>query len=115
MREVSRKALISALILTLGGLVFALEEPASFNTKKDLDLKSREYMQEISKELNVTCNYCHDVSNFRSNKLPNFKISKAHIELVKMLNQKGFGTEKVVRADCYMCHRGEAKPNYKRR
>jgi hypothetical protein len=61
----------------------------------------------------VTCNHCHDVKNFKSDKLETFKISKQHMRVVELLNTKGFTGPKAPRADCFMCHRGKAIPDYK--
>jgi hypothetical protein len=78
----------------------------------DSDLQQREAMIKISRQLGVTCNYCHDVSNFRSDKIPAFKTSQNHMKIVDILNMQGhLGSG--VRADCYLCHRGKAMPEYK--
>lgn len=71
----------------------------------------REYMLEISRQLGVTCNYCHDVKNFRNESMKTWKISKEHMHIVQLLNTRGF--TKGPKADCYMCHRGKATPDYK--
>jgi hypothetical protein len=77
----------------------------------DEDMKMRENMLEISRQLGVTCNHCHDVNNLRSDKLTTFKVAKDHIRIVELLNKEGFrGNPK---ADCFMCHRGQAKPAYR--
>ena len=77
----------------------------------DPEIKKREEMLVISRQLSVTCAYCHDVNNFRSSKMRTHKISLDHMRIVDLLNKKGFrGKPKV---DCYFCHRGKAKPDYK--
>lgn len=79
----------------------------------DADLAYREYMQLISRQLGVTCDYCHDVNNFKSPTKIHHSTAKQHMEIVKWLNLKGFSGPKAPAADCYMCHRGQAKPDYK--
>ncbi len=85
---------------------------AANSVKHDQELKQRDYMIEISRQLGVTCNYCHDVKNFRSETLKTWKKSKSHMQMVDLLNTRSFkGTD--VKADCFMCHRGKAMPDYK--
>jgi hypothetical protein len=79
----------------------------------DTELEYREYMVKISRQLGVTCNYCHDVKDFKSSKLPPYGVSKDHMRIVDLLNQQGFRGRNAVKADCFLCHRGLAKPNYK--
>ncbi len=78
----------------------------------DADIQQRQYMIEISRQLGVTCTYCHDIKDFKVADKAAYKISKTHIEVVKTLNEKYSGQigEKV---DCYMCHHGQTKPSYK--
>ena len=70
----------------------------------------RQYMFEISGQLGVTCQYCHDVNNFRSSQKLPFKIAKDHMRVTQMLNERGFKGKPAV--TCYMCHKGTAKPDY---
>ncbi len=79
----------------------------------DADLKMREYMVNISRQIGVTCNHCHNVSNFKSDKMSAYKISKHHMKLVDILNVQGMGGVKTSKVDCYMCHRGKIVPDYK--
>lgn len=74
--------------------------------------KYRDQMIVISRQLGVTCTHCHDTKNYRDNSKKTHQIAKAHMEMVDMINEKykhSF-SEKV---DCYMCHKGTAKPDYK--
>ncbi len=80
--------------------------------KEDPDLATREYMLKISRQLGVTCNYCHNVKNFKDTNLPAWKISKEHMKVVHLLNTEGFTSSKAPKADCYMCHQGKAKYQY---
>lgn len=71
----------------------------------------REQMIQISKELGVTCNECHNVSNFADASKPAFKISREHIKIVSLLKQNGFDGKKGTEASCFMCHQGKLNPN----
>ncbi len=97
------------LLFTLAMPVFAAKKSAP---NPDQELKNREYMIEISRQLGVTCNYCHDVKNFRTSTMKTWKTGQAHMHIVDLLNQRGFNTTGI-KADCYMCHRGKAHPDYK--
>ncbi len=88
-------------------------DKAKVEKLSDADLKYREYMQTISRQLGVTCDYCHDVSNFKAPTKIAYQTAKQHMEIVKWLNLKGFQGPKAPVADCYMCHRGAAVPEYK--
>lgn len=70
-------------------------------------------MVNISRQLGVTCNYCHDMNNLKDRSMHTWKVAHEHIQIVKLLNQKGFKGSKGPRADCYMCHRGKTMPDYK--
>lgn len=74
--------------------------------------KQRAYMVEISRQIGVTCTYCHDVKNFKNSSMKEWKVSKRHIDFVKSVNQD---PKKLLgpKMDCYMCHRGEAKPEFR--
>ena len=77
---------------------------------KDWDLQKREEMVRMSRQLGVTCTHCHDVTNLRKTDKPPYKIALDHIRITTLLNQEGFkGKPKV---DCFLCHRGAAKPPY---
>lgn len=79
------------------------------------DFAVREAMLKMSKQLGVTCNFCHDLQNFRSDKNDKFKIAKDHMRIVDLLNSQGFSGagKRTVKADCFLCHRGKAVPDYK--
>lgn len=111
-RNSTRKTLFSLLLLA--GLFVTLSGAKS--RKKlhhDPDITYRKYMKKISRQLGVTCDYCHDVKNYRNTDNPKHKIALEHIRMVAWLNQEGFKSTKNVKADCYMCHRRQAKPAYK--
>ena len=96
-------------------LVIFLMTPTSFSQSpaklKSKEEEVRESMVVISRQLGVTCNACHDTQNFQDDKKIEFKIAKEHMRVVNLLNQEGFrGTPKV---DCYMCHKGQLKPDYR--
>ena len=80
-------------------------------TKKDEDFATRDYMIEISRHLGVTCSYCHDLKNFRSDNIVAYKTAKKHMDITQWLNKDGF-KGKPKKVDCYLCHRGKAKPDF---
>lgn len=74
----------------------------------------RERMVVMTRQLGVTCNTCHDNKNFTSDKKVSYKIAKEHIRLTQVLIDNGMdGQNNHPKADCYMCHRGKAVPDYK--
>lgn len=84
------------------------------NKVKQEEEIQRERMVVISRQLGVTCNTCHDNKNFTSDKKASYKIAKEHIRLVQVLIDNGMdGQNNRPKADCYMCHRGRAIPDYK--
>lgn len=78
----------------------------------DADLKVRNAMLTISRQLGVTCNYCHNPDNLKDGSMKTHQIAKKHMELVKMLNSDS-ERRLIFQADCYTCHRGQAKYNWK--
>lgn len=97
------------VVILLG---FSYVPSHSSQKKEDPDLAMREYMLKISRQLGVTCNYCHNVKNFKDASLPTWKISKEHMKVVHLLNTEGFTSSRAPKADCYMCHQGKAKYQY---
>ncbi len=86
--------------------------PAEKKPIFDKDLARREEMLVMSRQLGVTCNHCHDPANFRDGKLKNFQIAKEHMRVVEFINSaKGWNSKPKV--DCYTCHKGSAKFDYK--
>ena len=104
--------LILGLMLTVLPVFAAKKKskPAMPVVNYDQELKTREYMIEISRQLGVTCDYCHDVKKFKDSGMKTWKISKDHIRIVALLNTKGFLAGP--KADCYLCHRGKAVPEF---
>ncbi len=92
-------------------LVFIANSADSAKPEPDADMKVREQMVQISRELGVTCTYCHNSENFKDPKNKNFGIARDHIRITQLLNsEQGFkGKPKVT---CYVCHQGEAKFDY---
>ncbi len=112
------RILLGILLLSLPvGLLTAAantkkkEAHATPTVKHDQEIQTRDYMIEVSRQLGVTCNYCHDVKNFRSSEMKAWKKSKEHMRIVELLNHKGFTNGP--KADCYLCHRGKAVPDFK--
>lgn len=73
----------------------------------------RDVMMTISRQLGVTCTTCHDTNNFKSDKKVPFKVAKEHMKITQTLIDKGFDGKNGPKADCYMCHRGILKPDYR--
>lgn len=91
----------------------SLTPPRSAEELKAEDEIYREYMETISRQLGVTCASCHNVRNWRSDELRNFKVAKEHMRLVQVLIDNGMnGKNGSPKADCFMCHRGVLRPPY---
>ena len=72
----------------------------------------RSYMIMISRQLGVSCTTCHLTDNFKSDEKAHFKVAKDHMRLTQMLIDNGMDGKKGPKADCFMCHRGQLKPDY---
>ncbi len=78
----------------------------------------REKMMVWSRQLGVTCVYCHNLDNFKDDTKSAFKVSVRHNQMVKTLQEEVFqdrdkGNALKLKVDCYMCHRGKDQPSYK--
>ena len=93
-------------------LVSAAASNNNFGLKGD-ELKHREQMVEISRQLGVTCIHCHNTSDFKSDKMPTWQTAKKHMEVVEALNRDFKAQLGVKKVDCFMCHRGKHMPDYK--
>lgn len=89
--------------------------PVGLHAEKPDDLKKKE--EDIRKEmilwsqqLGVTCTECHNLKNFKENHLPGFKVGLEHARIVHLLRENGMNGVKSPLATCYMCHRGELRP-----
>jgi hypothetical protein len=71
----------------------------------------RSSMIKMSRQLGVTCVYCHDVKNYKDGSMKTFKVAKDHESLVETLNKQY--RHKISPVDCFMCHRGKAIPDFK--
>jgi hypothetical protein len=67
----------------------------------------------ISRQLGVTCTECHNLQNFASDEKKSFKVAKDHMRIVETLHSSGFDGKKGPEASCYMCHKGQLRPDYK--
>lgn len=77
----------------------------------------KEKMMNWSRQLGVTCIYCHNLENFKEDKKLSFKISLKHDKMVRVLQEEVFDERDnahalKVKVDCYMCHRGQQRPDY---
>lgn len=103
---VSKRALFSLLILP----AILLASQKVTQTKIDPDIAKREQMIVVARQLGVDCVYCHNLKNLKSDEKKTFKVAKKHGEIVTFLNTNTFtGSAKI---DCYICHRGQAKPEF---
>lgn len=104
-------------IFFLSALVLFAKNSLQAQTAKELKEKEeaiRQSMLQISRQLGVTCNTCHNTSNFKSNEKPLFQVAAFHMKITQQLIDSGFnGKEGQPKADCYMCHRGQLKPDFK--
>lgn len=73
----------------------------------------REQMLQISKELGVACTECHITSNWRDGSKNSFKVAAEHLKLVELLKTKMDGKGKNLEANCFMCHRGQLRYQWK--
>lgn len=90
--------------------IFFINNSAKSAPQKEENLQKREEMVTISSHLGVTCTYCHVTDNFRLDSKPPFKIALDHIRITHLINEQGFKGK--IKATCFMCHRGKAKPDY---
>ncbi len=67
----------------------------------------RKYMLEIAKDIGVTCQYCHNLKNYKDTKLKTYQTGKKHIELVKLINHSSLLDKKT---RCVICHMESPKP-----
>jgi hypothetical protein len=99
---------IPTLIISLPGYSQSVE-----HLKKD-DEEMRRSMVVISRQLGVNCTTCHNTKNFASAEKVEFRVAKDHMRLTQVLIDNGMdGKDKRPKADCFMCHRGTLKPDYK--
>lgn len=73
----------------------------------------RQQMEEISRQLGVTCTACHNSGNFKSDELKAFKVSQEHMRITQMLIDKGMDGKNGPKANCFMCHRGQLQPEFR--
>ena len=106
-----RRLLFTSLIIVPVSFALFLSYSEAERESKDWDLQKREEMVRMSRQLGVTCTHCHDVTDLKKADKPAYTIALNHIRITNLLNQEGFkGKPKV---DCYLCHRGSAKPEYR--
>ena len=101
----------ASTITTFAAILLTVSVNAN-KTAQDPDLVKREQMVVISRQLGVTCTHCHDPNDYGSRSRPAFGIASDHMRVVSWLNSKqGFAGKPKV--DCYLCHRGEPKPQFR--
>ena len=80
--------------------------------------ENKEKMKVWSRQLGVTCVYCHNLDNFKSDEKLTFKTAVKHSQMVRVLQEDVFndrdkGNDLKVKVDCFMCHRGLEIPAFK--
>lgn len=85
------------------------QSPKQIKSKEE---QIREDMVRISAELGVTCTACHNSKNFKDDRLSTFKVAREHTKITQLLIDRGFDGKNGPKATCYMCHRGQLKPDY---
>jgi hypothetical protein len=96
-------------------LTLLLSQTSHTTTKEgavDPEIQIRNKMVEISRHLGVTCTECHDLKNFKSDKMPKKKTAALHMQMVDMIN-KEFKGKLNFEMNCFLCHRGKLVPIYK--
>lgn len=113
LRLFASPAISISLVLSL---VFSSEislSQSAHELKKNSE-EYRAYMVEISRQLGVSCVACHSTKNFASDEKKEFRVAKDHMRITQTLIDAGFNGEKgQPKADCFMCHRGQIKPDYR--
>ncbi len=74
--------------------------------------KYRARMIQISEQLGVTGTFFHQPKNYRDSSKKEHQIAKKHMEMVDLL-QKQFKDSTNDKVDCLICHRGQAKIEFK--
>lgn len=121
-----RRVVLSLIALILPFLAFTLFNASGIRLEattasaqsasklKEQEDDVRKSMVIMSRQLGVTCTSCHNTQNFKSAEKMEFKVALEHIKLTQVLIDHGMdGTKGQPKADCYMCHRGVLKPDYK--
>jgi hypothetical protein len=101
--------LVLNLLFSLSLSGWAQQTPAQVKAEEE---QIREMMVSMSRQLGVTCTVCHNPQNFKSDKLPAFKVAKEHMKITQGLIDMGMDGKRGPKASCYMCHRGELKPKF---
>lgn len=96
---------------------FLLSNEGEKVTKINPESEVKERMMNWSRQLGVTCVYCHNLDNFKDPIKPAFKVADQHQKMVRVLQEEVFhdrdkGNVLKVKVDCYMCHRGKQLPDY---
>lgn len=113
----SRTRIVLSLAALIGPLLLIAPYVEQAFAQSPQKLKSqeeeiRQSMITISRQLGVTCSKCHNTENFKSDEKVPFKVAKEHLKLTQLLIDNGMdGKNGTQKADCYMCHRGQLKPD----
>jgi hypothetical protein len=110
-----RNFLFAATFLISTSLLLIAQKSHAQTAKKikSTEEQIRDSMVTISRQLGITCTYCHNTDDFKNSDKPFFKIAKEHMRLTQILIDSGMDGKSGPKADCYMCHRGQSKPDFK--
>ncbi len=69
------------------------------------------YMKKtVSPELNVKCNFCHDMRDYSSDENEHKIIAREMMQMVMDINKKTLQPLKLDTITCWVCHRGNTDP-----
>jgi hypothetical protein len=119
---VKRIFLAAGFVLAVAAIVEAenTAKNLQFFSKNMSDPEIKAEMGTIKGSLGVNCAHCHQIKPERDMSVDteNKKVARSMLEMQKKLGEKCFTTDfmpgfrKVPQATCYMCHKGEKKPEY---
>ena len=111
---------LPAALLLLAGLIAtaeAQEVPSKFTNLQVLpeDITKDELLQTmklITKSLGVKCEFCHrtETRDYASDEIKEKLVARKMMQMVERMNRELFNWEDAPKATCFMCHRGERKP-----
>lgn len=84
----------------------------SYKTKVDI----MKYMKtSIVKELGAECNYCHNINDYSSDENEHKLVAREMMQMVININENTMKPLKKHEISCWVCHRGQKQPEYKKK
>lgn len=105
--------LIPILIVGLGGAAWADFKNLKVLPKTISKSELKTIMKAQSKALGVECDYCHDVPDMASDKLPHKETARKMMQMTAAINAqwiKGWKGAEKHQVTCGTCHRGHSSP-----